>query len=94
MEIYAIIQNGLVINTIEYAEQPSNPPPSFEEGVIAVLANGAGVGYTYANGVFTAPQPYPSWTLVDNIWQPPTPKPTESGFFIWNEDSKSWVKIQ
>lgn len=91
MEIYAIIQNGLVINTIEYSEQPSNPPPGFESGVTAILANGAGIGYTYANSVFTAPQPYPSWTLVNNVWTSPIPKPTEQGLFFWNENSKSWI---
>jgi hypothetical protein len=92
MEIYAIIKDGAVINTIEYAEQPSNPPPSFEEGVIAVLANGAGVGYTYTNNIFTAPQPFPSWTLVDNKWVAPQAKP-EDGMYIWNESTLSWVKL-
>jgi hypothetical protein len=94
MEIYAIIQNGLVINTIEYSEQPSNPPPGFENGVTAVLANGAGVGYTYANGVFTAPKPFPSWVLVDNNWTSPTPKPTDNKFYQWDEPTTSWKEIK
>ena len=55
MNKYAIIQNGLVINYVEYETQPDNPPPSFEEGTIAVLSNNAGIGYTYENGTFIAP---------------------------------------
>lgn len=55
MDKYAIIQNGVVINYIEYESQPENPPPSFPEGTIAVLNNNVGVGYTYSDGVFTAP---------------------------------------
>lgn len=50
----------------------------------------AGIGYTYANGVFTAPQPYPSWTLVNNVWTAPTPMPTD-GMYQWNETTKTWV---
>ncbi len=56
MNKYAIIQNGLVINYIEYESQPDNPPPSFEEGTIAILNNEIGVGYTYVDGVFIEPQ--------------------------------------
>lgn len=90
MNKYAIIQNGLVINYIEYETQPDNPPPSFEEGTIAVLNNNVGVGYIYADGVFTAPQPFPSWVLVDNKWTAPTEKPTDGKIYQWDEETISW----
>jgi len=93
MNKYAIIQNGLVINYVEYETQPSNPPPSFEEGTIAVLNNSIGVGYTYNNGVFTAPKPYPSWVLVDNKWTAPTAKPTDNKFYQWDEPTISWKEL-
>ena len=93
MNKYAIIQNGLVINYIEYETQPSNPPPSFEEGTIAVLNNSIGVGYTYNNGIFTAPKPYPSWVLVVNIWTAPVEKPNDDKFYQWNEATTSWVEV-
>lgn len=93
MNKYAIIQNGLVINYIEYETQPDNPPPSFAEGTIAVLNNNIGVGYTYNNGVFTAPQPFPSWVLVDNKWTAPTEKPTDSKIYAWNETTTSWEEL-
>jgi hypothetical protein len=93
MNKYAIIQNGLVINYIEYETQPDNPPPSFEEGTIAVLNNSVGVGYTYADGVFTAPKPFPSWVLVDNKWTAPTPRPTDSKIYAWDEETTSWKEL-
>jgi hypothetical protein len=90
MNKYAIIQNGLVINYIEYETQPDNPPPSFEEGTIAVLNNSVGVGYTYNNGVFTEPQPYASWILVNNKWTAPTAKPNDGKIYMWDEETISW----
>ena len=54
----------------------------------------AGIGYTYdaVNDVFIAPQPYPSWSLDENLdWQPPTPMPAE-GRWYWDEDSLSWLE--
>jgi hypothetical protein len=54
----------------------------------------AGTGYAYdaVADVFVVPQPYASWTLDSNHdWQPPTPKP--EGFFIWDEESLSWLPV-
>jgi len=66
--------------------QPDNQP--------ALRANYAGIGYTYdaTNDVFYAPQPYPSWTIAspDWTWQAPTPCPTDSNQYTWDEDSRSW----
>jgi hypothetical protein len=55
MQTYAIIENGTVVNIVDYASQPATPPPGFPEGTIAVAANGAGPGWTYANGALVAP---------------------------------------
>jgi hypothetical protein len=30
---YAIVKDGVVVNVIEYEEQPSTPPAGFEEGM-------------------------------------------------------------
>ena len=57
MQRYAIIKDGVVINIIEYEEQPSTPPPGFEEGHTAVQADTVSIGWTYANGIFTNPNP-------------------------------------
>lgn len=93
MAVYAIIKGTLVINIIEYETDPTNPPPGFDSGIIAVVANGAGPGWTYLNGVFTAPQPYPSWSLINNIWTAPTPYPTDGNAYTWNEATKSWIGV-
>jgi len=57
MQKYAIVKNGVVVNTIEYAEQPSTPPPGFETGHVAIQADRVSPGWNYANGQFTDPNP-------------------------------------
>ena len=57
MNKYAIVKDGVVINVIEYAEQPSSPPPGFEAGHVAIQADRVSPGWTYANGQFTDPNP-------------------------------------
>ena len=74
---YAIVKDGVVINTIEYDEQPTTPPPGFEDGHIAVQADTANIGWNYANGQFTDPNPSTSETstplsLTDRILANPT----------------------
>jgi len=54
---YAIVKDGVVINVIEYESQPSTPPAGFEEGHVAVQADNVSIGWTYANGTFTNPNP-------------------------------------
>jgi hypothetical protein len=56
--------------------------------------NYAGIGYTWDGTGFSAPQPYPSWTLDDDtyLWGAPTPKP-ETGAHTWDEETLSWVEI-
>jgi hypothetical protein len=55
----------------------------------------AGIGYKYdeVNDVFVSPSPFSSWVLNDTFdWEPPTPRPLE-GFWIWDEETLSWVEI-
>ena len=61
--------------------------------------NYAGVGYTYdkAKDAFIAPQPYPSWTLVEATcqWESPVAHPADgNGPYRWDEDIVNWVKVQ
>lgn len=59
--------------------------------------NYAGIGYTYDLGrdAFIPPQPFPSWTLVEDtcLWDAPTPKPTDGKSYSWNEATLSWAEI-
>ena len=75
---YAIIKDGVVVNVIEYESQPSTPPAGFETGHTAIQADAVSVGWTYANGTFTDPNPPeqmqvdPPKSLTDMILESPT----------------------
>lgn len=58
---YAIIQNGTVINTVEWDGASPWTPPS--GATVIEIPQGAqvGIGSTYANGVFTAPPSTIDW---------------------------------
>jgi hypothetical protein len=57
--------------------------------------NYAGIGFTYdeTRDAFIPPQPFPSWTLNETtcLWNPPTPCPTDGGFYYWDETAGAWV---
>jgi hypothetical protein len=54
---YAIIKEGMVVNVIEYEEQPSTPPSGFSDGHEAIPAENISVGWVYVDGQFTDPNP-------------------------------------
>lgn len=56
----------------------------------------AGIGYSYdeINDVFISPRPFNSWSLNSEFdWEAPVPMPTDSGPWIWNEESQEWQEI-
>jgi hypothetical protein len=63
--------------------------------------NFAGVGHTYdkTRDAFIPPQPYPSWTLVEDTcqWEAPITYPDDDKMYYWDEDiyqadnTKGWV---
>ncbi len=59
--------------------------------------NYAGTGYTYdkTRDAFIAPQPYPSWTLVEATcqWEAPVAYPTDGKMYTWDEDTTAWVEV-
>jgi len=57
MQRYAIVKDGVVLNAVEYAEQPVGTPDGCEEGAVAIPELWASPGWAYANGVFTDPNP-------------------------------------
>jgi hypothetical protein len=78
MERYAIIKDGIVVNTVEYEGQPTNPPAGFEDGHIAIQTDEASIGWVYVSGIFTNPNPVviteitSSTSLTDMILDNPT----------------------
>jgi hypothetical protein len=77
MNKYAIVKDGTVVNIIEYESQPSNPPPGFEDGHVAIQADQVSPGWQYADGKFFDPNPpepieiLPSVSLTDLILSNP-----------------------
>lgn len=57
MQRYAIVKDGVVLNCVDYAEQPIGTPAGFEEGAVAIQNNFSAPGWIYKNGVFTNPNP-------------------------------------
>ena len=55
MSRYVILKDNEIINVVNYDSPPSNPPPGFKGGHIAVQHDQASFGWTYKNGVFTSP---------------------------------------
>ena len=66
-------------------------------GETPLRKNYAGIGYTYdkAKDAFIPPQPYSSWTLVEDtcLWAPPTACPDDGKVYEWNEETTTWVEI-
>ena len=58
--------------------------------------NYAGIGMVYdsTRDAFYAPQPYPSWTLVEETcrWVSPVSYPTDGKYYNWNESTLTWVE--
>lgn len=49
---------------------------------------------TYEFSRPTPPQPFPSWTLVDGHWSPPTPFPADGLDYMWDEVGGAWVQVE
>jgi hypothetical protein len=62
-----------------------------------IRKNYAGVGYKYDSqrDAFIPPQPYPSWTLVEETcqWISPVSMPTDGKMYQWDETTLTWIEI-
>lgn len=58
--------------------------------------NFAGVGFTYDKDrdAFIPTQPFPSWVLNEKtcLWYCPVPYPEDGNYYVWEEESKDWIK--
>ena len=58
--------------------------------------NYAGVGFTYDSirDAFIPPQPFPSWTLIEDScqWQAPVARPENDTIYYWDEETLSWIE--
>ena len=59
--------------------------------------NFAGVDYKYdtERDAFIPPKPFESWILNEDtcIWDSPVPYPTDGKYYIWNEETISWIEV-
>jgi len=62
-----------------------------------IRKNYAGIGYTYDSqrDAFIPPQPYPSWTLVEETcnWTAPVLYPTDGKMYQWDEGTINWIEV-
>jgi hypothetical protein len=56
--------------------------------------NYAGIGYSWDGTGFSAPKPYPSWTLntTSYLWEAPVAMPTDGKVYNWDEATTSWIE--
>ena len=63
----------------------------------SIRKNYAGIGDVYdsTRDAFYQPQPYPSWTLVEDTcqWTAPVTRPDDGKDYNWNEATTNWVEV-
>ena len=61
-----------------------------------IRKNYAGIGYAFDSqkNAFIPPQPFPSWTLVEETcqWASPVAYPADDKAYTWDEPTLSWVE--
>lgn len=52
------------------------------------------IGSPVIDGVIYDTKEYDSWIAnpLTRSWEPPIPRPDNDSFYLWNEESKSWIK--
>jgi hypothetical protein len=62
-----------------------------------IRKNYAGIGFAYdeSRNAFIPPQPYASWTLVEDTcqWTAPVAMPTDGKNYTWDEATLAWVEV-
>ena len=62
-----------------------------------IRKNYAGIGYSYdeQRDAFIPPQPYASWTLVEETcqWAAPVPRPTDNKLYQWDDATTNWIEV-
>jgi hypothetical protein len=96
MSKWAEVVDGVVRNIVVADSAWVNGQSNPEQWIEYFDTNPAKINGDYINGVFHAPQPYPSWTRdEDGDWMPPTPYPTDIYHdWQWNESEMKWTAVQ
>ena len=97
MANFAVIENGIVLNTI-VADSKTIAEKVTGATCIEYTTQPAEPGGTYVNQKFIRRKPYPSWvTDGDAGWKAPINEPLfdleNPKYYSWNEEITSWVEI-
>jgi hypothetical protein len=69
----------------------------FKQATTATSVRTLLVGYTYDSqrDAFIPPQPYPSWTLVEETcnWTAPVLYPADGKMYQWDEATTNWIQV-
>jgi len=90
MARYALLNDDNKITNVVLADQTWVDGQA--ETYILDLNDEAQVNGFYLNSVFIPASPFASWTLVNNEWTPPFPKPNETDDLGWDESLQKWKK--
>jgi hypothetical protein len=104
MAHFAKIENGIVTQVIVAEKDFINSGAVGDEfnWVQTSYSNSfrgkfASIGDTWdsVNQVFMPPQPYPSWTYNEDMfqWVPPIAVPDPTKMYEWDEETTSWVRV-
>jgi len=95
---YAHIENDVVTSVEAVTDSFFNANPSRYTGTWFKVGEGSSRDYCGkdciylpSSGNIIPPKPFPSWTLVDEVWTPPTPRP--EGSYYWDEPSLEWIEV-
>lgn len=92
MSNYAIYENDEIVNIIVADSKDIAQEVTGKKAIEAV--GKISIGWTlYEDGSWRPAAPYQSWTEWDAAnqeWLPPTPKPSPTGDYYWDEDSLTW----
>lgn len=88
---FAVLDGQNVLNTI-LADSKAIAEEVTGKTCIEFTNEAAEPGGTYIDGVFFPKKPYPSWVLnSSNQWKAPTDMPIDDNFYVWDEDTVSWI---
>lgn len=82
----------------EYLTQNLRLPGTWLQAGLPERNRGAypSVGNIYHadSDVFSAPQPFPSWSWdsVEAQWTPPIPYPEDDNVYVWDEQEQQWIQ--
>ena len=106
IEVHCVHNNELLVNNVESEAQGiaflvmwSGGYPFWKQTSYNgnIRKNYAGIGFVYdeARDAFIPPQPFPSWTLVEETcqWTAPVAYPNDEHRYEWNENTLSWHEL-